>query len=179
MASDMAELITRGGLRLHVRTAEPADEVLLAEFFRNVAPDDLRFRFLTGLNQVRREQLMAMLSVDHERTETLLAFDPGQDKLVAVAMLAGDEQLHTAEVAISVRADCKHKGVGWTLLDHVLRFAEQRGFSAVISIESRANREAIELEREMGFSVEEVPGDPTLVIVRRPLSAAARPARAS
>ncbi len=172
-------LTTRGGVGLRVRPASIDDEARLADFFAHVAPDDLRFRFLTGLAQVRHEQLAAMLSVDHKQAETFLAFDAANDLLIAVAMLAGDRQLSTAEVAISVRADYKHKGVSWTLLDHVAKFAEVLGFASLISIESRANREAIELEREMGFSVTDYPGDPTLVMVRRELNAAAAAGRAA
>ncbi|OAN64933.1 GNAT family N-acetyltransferase [Sphingomonas sp. TDK1] len=173
--SESTELTTRGGVRLRVRPASPKDEPELADFFSHVAPDDLRFRFLTGLAKVRHEQLVAMLSVDHRQAETFVAFEAATETLVAVAMLAGDRELSTAEVAISVRADYKHKGVAWTLLDHAARFDEALGVGSLISIESRANREAIELEREMGFSVSDYPGDPTLVMVRRVLNANAAP----
>ncbi len=172
MMTETTELTTRGGVRLHIRAVQTSDEPLLTDFFRHVAPDDLRFRFLTGLTEVRHEQLAAMLSVDHRRAETFLAFDAGDHRLVAVAMMAGDPQLATAEVAISVRADCKHKGISWTLLDHVAHRAAELGFAALISVESWANHEAIELEREMGFSVTEYPGDSTLVMVRRELTTA-------
>lgn len=162
-------LKTKGGVTLRVRAANAGDEPVLAEFFSHVAPDDLRFRFLSGLAQVRHEQLVAMLSVDHKAAETFFAFDEESGTLAAVAMLAGDSDLDTGEVAISVRADYKHKGVAWCLLEHLARFAAGIGFRALVSIESRDNREAIELEREMGFSVKEYPGDPTLVMVRREL----------
>lgn len=167
-----AELTSRGGVRLRVRAAARQDEDLLAEFFSHVSTDDLRFRFLTGLTEVRHAQLAAMLAVDHQQSETFLAFGSIDGTLVAVAMLAGDGKSATAEVAISVRADYKHKGVSWALLEHVAHFAEALGMKALISIESRANREAIELEREMGFSVTDYPGDPTLVLVRRVLDPA-------
>ena len=43
-----ADLLTRGGVGIHVRPVRPDDEASLAELFRHVSPEDLRFRFLGG-----------------------------------------------------------------------------------------------------------------------------------
>ena len=164
-----AALSTREGFNFHVRSANPADEAALAEFFTHVTPEDLRFRFLTALRQVDHDRLVAMTHVDHKKTENFLAFEPGATTIIATAMLAADEALEKAEVAIAIRSDYKHRGVSWTLLEHVARFAEAKGFKSIESIESRDNHAAIELEREMGFVALPCPGDPTLVIVRATL----------
>ena len=63
----------------------------------------------------------------------------------------------------------KHRGVGWTLLQYLADYAEDRGIKAIEAIECRDNREAISLEKEMGFTVEACPGDATLVLVRKAL----------
>ena len=46
------DLTTRTGLTFHVRPVHPDDEAALAEFFRHVTPEDLRFRFLAGVKEV-------------------------------------------------------------------------------------------------------------------------------
>jgi len=74
-----------------------------------------------------------------------------------------------AEVAISVRAGDKHKGIAWELLRHVVRYAQARGVTTLESIESRENHEAIELEREQGFVAAPYPEDPTLILIRKDL----------
>ena len=84
-------------------------------------------------------------------------------------MLACDADLKRGEVAISVRSDFKHDGVGWEMLKHVTRHAESIGVKIIESIESRENRAAIELEREMGFTATSYPGDPTLMLLQRTL----------
>jgi GNAT superfamily N-acetyltransferase len=162
-----AELETRDGVRLQVRPAAPDDEALLAGFFEQVAPADLQFRFLSPMRQVPHEMVKDLVAVDHGRTENLLAFADGQ--LVATAMIAADATMERAEVAIATRADFKHRGVGWTLLQHVADFAKAKGLKTLESIESRENREAIELEKEMGFTVSALEGDPTLLLVRKQL----------
>ena len=77
---------------------------------------------LSARGQIRRRlRLICWASsyVDHDRTEDFLAFDG--DTLIATAMLAADPEMERAEVAISIRADYKHRGIGWALLDHVAR----------------------------------------------------------
>jgi len=121
------KLTTRTGFRLAVRPAREGDEALLRDLFEHVTLDDLRFRFLSGMEHVGHDKLMAMLRVDHVHTETFLAFDREGGGLVATAMLAADPELVTAEVAISVDRDYKQRGIGWTLLEHVARIARATG----------------------------------------------------
>lgn len=164
------ELTTRSGLRFHVRPASPDDEAALADFFPHVSREDMRFRFLSAVREVGHQRLVEMTAVDHDRTEDFLAFDEDGRTIIATAMLALDAKRERAEVAIAIREDWKGRGIGWTLLAQVTRYAEARGVQVLESVESRANSAAINLEREMGFSVESCPGDSTLVIVRRQLA---------
>ena len=160
---------TRSGLRLDVRSAEPADKEALRRFFQAVSPEDRRFRFLSAVREVRDEQLVWMTTVDHVRTDDFLALDDA-GQIVAAAMLAAEPGLARAEVAISVRADRRGQGIGWSLLDYVARKAQARGIKRLESVESRENHAAIELQREMGFSCRTHPDDATLMIVSRDLA---------
>lgn len=162
-------LLTRGGLVLHVRPVRPEDDVRLAEFFAHLTPQDLRFRFLGGVREVSRERLLSMTQVDHSSTENFLAFSDDSEAIIASAMVACDTTTQRAEVAISVRAEYKHMGVAWEMLRHAARFAEASGAKSLESLESRANHEAIELEREQGFVAVPYADDPTLVLIRKDL----------
>lgn len=155
---------TRAGLILHIRPVKDDDEALISDFFAHVTPDELRFRFLSSVRVPGHACLVAMTRIDHDRTENFLAFDDAGN-MVASGMLAADQALERAEVAISVRAESKHKGVAWTLLEHVTAYARSRGIRVIESIEARENRAAIELEQEMGFVAHSVEGDPRLVRV--------------
>ncbi|TIP08088.1 GNAT family N-acetyltransferase [Mesorhizobium sp.] len=161
-------LTTRTGFRFEVRSARPEDEPTLAEFFTHVTPDDLRFRFLGGVKAVSHERLVAMTRSDDAGIHNFLAFS-ADGLLIAVATLACDQPRQHGEVAICTRADHKHLGVSWELLAYIARYAEGLGLDTIESIENRENREAIELERDMGFVVTTYPDDPTLVLVRRQL----------
>jgi GNAT superfamily N-acetyltransferase len=161
------ELATRSGLILEVRPASEADEAALTAFFDGVSDEDRRFRFLAASEHVSHDQLDPLIHADHFRSESFIGFIPGEEGIVASGLLACDGKLDTAEVAVSVRADHRGKGLGWAMLDLLGQEAQRRGVRRVISIESRENHAAIELEREKGFSPEPFEGDPTLVILSK------------
>lgn len=163
------DLVTRSGYNFFVRQANLGDASALSAFFENVTPEDLRFRFLSGMRQVSDERIQAMIDVDHRKTENFLAFDPANMQIIASGMLAAEDSLARAEVAISILPGYKQRGISWTLLNHIARFAEAKGIKSIESLESRSNHVAIELEREMGFTALPCPGDSTLVIVRAKL----------
>jgi GNAT superfamily N-acetyltransferase len=163
-------LTTRSGYVFRVRPTDAGDEAGLVEFFTHVTPADLRFRFLSAIKKVGQNQIELMTHVDHRGTENFLAFDSVHGTMVATGMLAADTALETAEVAIAIHKDFKNRGIGWTLLEHITRFARARGIKTIESTESRDDHQAIELEREMGFTVLPCDGDPTSVIVRHALA---------
>lgn len=164
-----ATLTTRSGFGFQVRPARPTDDAALAEFFTHVEKDDLRFRFLSALKAVGPQLLATMTNVDHDRTENILAFDGDGKTILASAMLAADAEGKRAEVAMAIRADYKRKGISWSLLEHVAHLAKAKGYLTLESIEARDHHEAIEMEREMGFTASACPGDATLVVLRAQL----------
>jgi len=162
------DLTTRTGFRFHVRRARPEDEEIVAEFFTHVTPEDIRFRFLSGMRSVSHARLEELTRSDDPMRVSFLAFSPNET-LLAVAMLAHGDDRQRGEVALSIRQDFKNIGISWELLSHICRYAQRHHFDSVESIESRANRSAIALERDMHFEFHDVDGDPTVVLLRRDL----------
>jgi acetyltransferase len=165
-----ARITTRDGLDLNVRPASPDDEQALAEFFSQVSPQDLRFRFLSAMRQVTPGFARQLVDIDHTQTENLLAFD-ANDRLVATAMIAAPAGAADAEVAVAVRSDLKGHGIGWSMLDNACDYARSRGFKAAHSLQLSDDRTAIELEREMGFRARPCADDMSLTILTRDLTA--------
>ena len=171
VTDDMSRYLnTRAGFRFLVRPARPDDEAGLAEFFTHVTPEDLRFRFLTTVREVGHDRLAAMTKIDHRQTENFIAFTEDGKTIVATGMLACDAALERGEVAISIRSEYKHKGIGWELLRHICDVAGSKGVKIIESLEDRQNHEAIEIEREQGFEVDTCPDDVRLVVLRKRLA---------
>ncbi|MBH0113181.1 GNAT family N-acetyltransferase [Novosphingobium sp. YJ-S2-02] len=160
-------LPTRSGIEIDVRPATEDDIGLLTAFFDRVSAEDRRFRFLAAAAHVSADQLAPLVKADHFRTESWLGFNKETSELVASGLLACDGPMETGEIAISVSASHRGKGVGWAMLDFLGTQARERGCRKVIAIESRDNHAAIELEREKGFKPEPFEGDPTLVILSK------------
>lgn len=160
-----ADLVTRSGTALSIRPAEQDDKPLVEDFFRNVGPDDLRFRFLAAIRVVDERRIAALCAIDAPRFITFLAFHDGH--LLAVATLAGDPATRKAEVALSTRPDWKHKGVSWTLLEHLVRFARAQDYEEIVSIEKADNKGALEVERDMGFTLSLIDDDGGEVAARK------------
>jgi acetyltransferase len=160
------EIVTRSGFCFSVRPVTAADQAGLAELMAAVSEDDIRFRFVTAGERT----LERMSRVDHDRTENFVAID-GSMTMVATAMLASGASGKEAEVAIAVRADCRHQGIGWMLLDYVVHYAARHGLSSLESTQSRDDRTVIDLEREMGFIASAYPGDPSRVLLTKSFAA--------
>jgi len=165
IVSNSMPLTTRTGFEFHVRPVEPSDKDALAEFFTHVSREDLRFRFLSPIPEVRDSRLDDLVNVDHDHKEDYLAFDIDDKTIIASAMVGANDDKSEAEVAIVVRSDYKHRGMSWTFLKYVIDQARQSGIKKLQSIESRQHHSAIELEKEMGFSARSCPGDATLMLL--------------
>lgn len=170
MADMDMQVTTRTGLVLKVRPVQAGDQAALAQFFDNVTAEDRRFRFLSVV-RVGQAHIAAMIDVDHEQTESFVAFDASGTTILGTAMLASDAKLEIGEVAISVRGDHKNRGIGWELLQRVEAHAKEKGIKRLISIESRANKAAIQIEQERGFNASSYDGDMTLVVLQKGLAA--------
>lgn len=165
--TEFSAIPTRSGLLVDVRLASEADETALEAFFDQVNDDDRRFRFFSANNHIGHDQLIPLVKTDHFHSESFLGFDHATGELIASGLLACDDAMQTAEVAVSVRADYRGKGVGWAMLDLLATEAQKRGVSKVMAIENRENHAAIELEREKGFKPEAVQDDPGIVILTK------------
>ena len=102
------KLVTRSGFQLNVREAVASDELELLDFLHAVSPEDLRLRFLSSVRP-SLELARELTRVDVSNAENLLAFDNSDGRLVATAALAAESGSATAEVAVLVRSDLKHR----------------------------------------------------------------------
>ncbi|WEK43004.1 MAG: GNAT family N-acetyltransferase [Candidatus Sphingomonas colombiensis] len=171
MQTPITRLTTRSGVQLDIRLAKPGDEFAIDQFFDQLSPEDRRFRFLATASRVGRALIETMTRQDG-RDATYLVSDTESVAMIALAMLCFDSSGQRAEVAIAVRSDRKDQGIGWELMRFAMDQARTHGVQWVEAIESRDNIAAVDLERELGLTVEPLEGEPTLVKVSRKLTAA-------
>lgn len=158
---------TQGGLDVCMRPATPGDRGALATFFATLSPEDRRHRFLASLKTIDERQLTMMTRNDGGPDRTFVSCDAADGAILAVATLATSLDTERAEVAVSVRSDLKGQGLSWSLLKHALAYARAVGVKVVESIETADNHPALDLEREMGFSIRPVSDDHGLRLAER------------
>jgi len=151
------EVVTRAGVPLRIRAALPADISLLADIYSHLSAQDMRFRFKQPIEHLAPEELKDLIDREAGMT-SYLAFSG--DTAIACATLVRDHGSDAAEVILSVRPDWKGRGVSWTLLKDVLERASAAGLTRISSVELGEDREAINLQREMGFVARLKSADP-------------------
>lgn len=164
------ELMTRTGVRIHVRPALISDEAALTDFFNALSAEDLRFRFGGTSRVIEPETVRPLLNTGRSDCITFLAIvnDRG---IVAASTLADVPRTTNAEVALSVHPLWKAHGIAWTLLDHTLGYATTHGLEHVTSYESGDERLAINLEHEMGFVARLISASPVELALTKNVSA--------
>lgn len=105
-----------------------------------------------------------MTRVDYRRTISFLAFDEDNETVIATAMLAAEPDRARAEIALATRQELKNSGISWSLLEHVLRYAKAERIGKIEAIEYADHESALQMERELGFTIASDPDDPTLRI---------------
>lgn len=148
---------TRSGLPVQLRPATPFDGRALRQFLGQLAEQD--------------RAALALLAAegDAAHSTSFLAFEMDAGALVGVARLERDETGDCGQVTVRVRPDYQGRGLGWLLLDVLVREAGLCGVRQVVAMQDRGDVAAIALEREQGFEIMADNDDPAQVVLTRPI----------
>lgn len=153
----ITEATTRAGVPLTIRVAQPDDVTLLADIYAHLTAQDMRFRFRGSIEKLSTTELHDLVDRDAGMV-SYLAFSGGL--AIACATLMHDPGRDAAEVILAVRPEWKGHGVSWTLLQDVIQRATAAGLKRMTSHEYGDDREAVNLQREMGFVARLKSADP-------------------
>ena len=106
-----------------------------------------------------------------------VALDKEQKDLLGVARLSADPDYVTGEYAIIVRSDLKGTGIGWTLMRHLIAYAEKEGLRELVGDVLANNQRMLEMCRALGFGIATDPEDASIRKVRLKLPAALKEPR--
>jgi acetyltransferase len=119
-----------------------ADGRACQRFGAALEPDDLRLRFA---GPTRWSAALAERLVPREGT-AFAAFD-GSGEILGLGEVVG------SEIALAVRSDVKHRGLGRLLLERLVRHALEHGMTEVVGTVLAENRPMLALARLAGFRV--------------------------
>lgn len=145
-AGEEAEhLVLAPGVEALIRPIRPDDKPLLARGFGELSPDARFQRFFTPITELTPADLRYLTEIDHHDHEALVAIDPDEGDLVAVARYIRTDPPDEAEVAIVVAEGWRGKGLGSAILRRLAVRARQAGIRRFIAITLSSNAEANEL----------------------------------
>ena len=138
----------------HVRPIRPADRDRLAAFFDGLSMESRLRRFLAPKKTLSGVELKYLTEVDGRTHDALVAIDPADDSIVAVARYAAwPGQQHVAEIAFAVADDRQGQGLGTDLARRVVARARARGFTRLDASTLSDNLASRALLRRLGFVV--------------------------
>jgi RimJ/RimL family protein N-acetyltransferase len=154
----------REGTPVLIRRLVVEDAALYPDFLRDVTADDLRLRFFARMREVSHELLERLIHYDPARAMAFVAIDEQTGKLLGVVRLHDDTGEATAEFAILVRSRLKGHGIGWLLMKHIIEFAKRKGLKTIHGQVLCENTTMLAMCSELGFHINDDPGNPGVKI---------------
>lgn len=146
------------GRKLYFRLMLPEDEPLLHELRTHLSDESLSRRFHVDAYRITPDRVQQtideLVQVDNMARVALMALyrDGAGEHIVGIARLArtpDDVSGQTAEVAVIVRDDFHHQGLGRELLKRALRLAQQMGITKWVAYIQTDNLSALRLFRSL------------------------------
>jgi acetyltransferase len=164
------------GRRLLLRPIRPEDEPGHQAFFRRLQPDDTRFRFFNLVREMPHSQMARYTQIDYDREMAFVAIDASSDppatRGVVRAVFHPDNV--EAEFAVIVQSDLKGQGLGYALVDKMVRYCRSRGTGELVGQVLPDNRAMLSLARDLGFETRRLPEDEVIEVRLRLEGAAGR-----
>jgi acetyltransferase len=143
----------RDGSTVLVRPLRPDDRAAEAAFIEGLSPDARRYRFL-GQVHAGEALLDRLTNVDFARDFALAAVVPDDgagERIVGVARYGLDADGAACECAVTVADAWQGRGLGATLMRHLIGVARSRGIRTMVSVDDVDNTAMRDLAKFLGF----------------------------
>lgn len=157
------------GTPMTIRPIKPEDADIEQEFVRNLSAEARYFRFIRTITELSPEMLVRFTQIDYSREMALIAgieLD-GKCKQIGVARYVVNPDGKSCEFALTVSDEHRGKGIGSQLMEAMMEAARGHGVRVVEGEVMSNNHRMLSLMRELGFSLNRVPDDPSIRHVER------------
>ncbi|MEP6897287.1 MAG: GNAT family N-acetyltransferase [Rhodanobacter sp.] len=153
------------GTRVLIRPIRAGDRQLERDFIMGLSPESRRYRFLGDFKQPSETLLDQLLDSEDPQKVAFVALihDDGHLREIGVSRFAAEPDGRRCECAIAVADDWNHRGLGVTLMKHLISVARDKGFAQLFSIDSAGNLPMRDLAKYLGFTHHPVPDDAAMV----------------
>jgi acetyltransferase len=146
----------RDGRSVILRPIKPEDEPVWLEMFQQFSEESIRRRFFQLIKDTPHEIRVRYCNIDYDREMAIVAelTEEGRRKILGVVRLITEPSGKTGEVAFIVADPWQGLGLGSKMVDYMIEICKDKQLETIYGLILRDNKKAIELMREMGFTIE-------------------------
>jgi acetyltransferase len=159
------------GINITIRPIRPEDGDLEKDFVHRLSGRSKYFRFMQALQELTPEMIVRFTQIDYDREMAFIAVSEQETppKEYGVGRYIMNPDGRSAEFALVVSDDSQCKGIGTRLMKTLMRAAKFKGIAFIEGEVLTVNKPMLSFVSKLGFSIEEIPGDPEVVRVIKDL----------
>lgn len=155
------------GRNVVIRPVRPDDEAAERAFLTALSEQTRRLRFQRFTGAITDELIRFYTHIDYDRHMAFVCEADG--RIVGEARYVASPGTRLCELGIVVADVWHHTGIAQLLLEALMRAAHARGFEAMEGLVLAGNRDMLDFVGELGFEIEPLPQEPSLVRVVKKL----------
>ncbi|MBN2515254.1 MAG: GNAT family N-acetyltransferase [Deltaproteobacteria bacterium] len=150
-----SRLTLKNGSEVFLRPILNTDGPLLVELFNMLSPQSVYFRFLSSLKALSEALLYQFTNINYDSAFALVAVvkEDGKNVIIAVGRYAFDPQDNVTDLAVAVRDDWQHLGLGKSLLQKIITIGKEHGISRFVCTIHPQNDAIKQTFKTLGYEV--------------------------
>jgi acetyltransferase len=159
---DYTDFLDIDGTRVTIRTMQPTDREIEAQFVRHLTPTSKYYRFHAALRELTASMLDHFTNVNFPDEMALIATirEADAEREIGVARYMRAQGSDTAEIAVVVSDEGQGKGIGCKMLKDLRDIAHQAGIRHLEARVLPDNRRMLQLAKNLGFRIKPRGDDP-------------------
>ena len=159
------------GMDICIRPIRPEDAEIEKEFIEGLSKESRYFRFMHAVNKLTPEMLVRFTQIDYHRELALIAtyLDKGEEKEIGVSRYVANPDGESCEFAVVVADQWHRSGIGYQLMDALIRAARLKNFKFMDCIVLRDNKAMLKLAHSLGFVEESSQSDEEVYYLKKML----------
>lgn len=150
-----SNITLKDGSVVSLRPIKATDGYLLIDLVEKLSTNSKYLRFLRPIDSLPENLLYQLTHVNYRSGFALVGTISEDDKeqIIAVARYAYSSEDNNTELAVIVRDDWQHRGLGKSLLEKIVDIGKEHGISRYIALISPQNKIIITTLINLGYKV--------------------------
>lgn len=145
----------KDGVDVTIRPIRPEDAKLEQDFIHNLSPQSKYFRFMGNMQELSLSMLIRFTQIDYDREMALVATrqENAKEIIVGIVRYNTNPDFQSCEFAIVVADSWQGKGLGYQLMTHIIKVAQEKGLKVMSGTIFSSNVGMLALAKNLGFSI--------------------------